>query len=328
MENIDLAGIGALNLDLIYQVKDPDGLEIILDGLRPGGEFTLSPESEAELSKRLKNHATLLTKSGGGAASNAMRAASKLGLSCLMAGRVGADADGDYLLKELAGVDISLIKRGGASGRCLIILDPQGERTIFVSPGANDDLSISDIDETRLKTSKWIHLTSFAGEGPFLAQSRLMDFLPPETSVSFDPGELHARHLDHPASNKILARTALIFLNEAEAEILTGKSDEAAAGIILSQGPRIAVIKRGGAGCSIYTADNKFDIAAYQVQVVDSTGAGDVFAASFLAAVTRGLKLPECGKFASLAAARSISGQGRESYPGKALWDEFFALNR
>ena len=53
MKNIDLAGIGALNLDLIYQVKNSESLEIILDGLRPGGEFTLSSESEAELSGRL-----------------------------------------------------------------------------------------------------------------------------------------------------------------------------------------------------------------------------------------------------------------------------------
>ncbi len=132
--------------------------------------------------------------------------------------------------------------------------------------------------------------------------------------VSFDPnlrpeilGAEKVRELCQP----VLDRVYIVFPSGEEATMLTGEDNsEKAVQVLLSRSAEIVVLKRGVQGCSIYTAEERVDVPAFQVEEVDPTGAGDCFDAAFLVGCLRGLKLRECGRFANAVGALAVTKRG------------------
>jgi len=151
---MDVIGLGALNLDLIYET------DCSFLGIEYGRERQGRDGEEESLLHILKKKGKLKAKSGGGSAANTIYALARMGFSCGYVGKVGKDKRGNSLLKGLkkAGVDTKEIKRDEQSGLCLILLDEVGERTIFVFPNANDELSYSEIDINYLNKAKFLHM--------------------------------------------------------------------------------------------------------------------------------------------------------------------------
>ncbi|GAI34645.1 unnamed protein product, partial [marine sediment metagenome] len=211
---MDVVGLGALNVDLIYQV-DPTLL-----GLEAGRERVGSYHEFEDLLNSLKSKAKLRIKNGGGSAANTIYALAKMGFSCGYLGKVGKDGEGDFLLEGLmkVGVNTEKIKREGRSGLCVVLLGKRKDRSIIILPHTNDTFSDSDLDPEYVNEAEFLHMSSFLGDVPFKAQKTIARKT--RAKISFDPGEPHASK-GMKELIPILERTFILFSTGREVEILT-----------------------------------------------------------------------------------------------------------
>ncbi|MGQ9531306.1 MAG: carbohydrate kinase family protein [Desulfotomaculales bacterium] len=320
MTRLDLVGFGALNVDLVYRVPDLSVLRRAGLEAAPGRETVRPREELPHLLALLASAGRLVAREGGGSAANTAVACARLGLRAGVVGRVGADEDGDFLLGTMAGLDLRGVVRAGRTGWSLVVLGPEGDRCIFVFPGTNEELGSGDVDLSFLSAARVVHLSSLVGPGPRLAQQEAVAALPPEVVVSLDPGEIYAR-LGAAALEGLLRRTAFLLTTAEEVAMLTGREWEEGARELLGFGPEVVVVRRGALGATIFTARREWAVPPVPTEVVDTTGAGDVFNAAFLAGFLRGHPLEECGRLAARAAAASLKGYGRTRYPGPEVFD-------
>jgi sugar/nucleoside kinase (ribokinase family) len=305
--------LGAINVDLKFQVDDLEGfLNAWGTGLSRGGEEAVSREDEARLTALLARYGRAAGRFGGGMAANTAYALACLGLPVGLAGRVGNDAEGEFLKKSLAGVDLSHVVAQGESGRAYILTDREGEHTILVAPNTNDDLKEADIPWEALAAAPYLHLTALVGRGPLLVQQRVASRVPDTVRLSLDPGELHAR-LGWAALEDILDHLETLIVTENEWQLLGGEPK-----VHPNWAPPVVVIKRGPLGARLITPPRYLDFPVeLGGDLVDTLGAGDVFAAGYLAGRISGLHLNACVRLGNRAAAVSLRGAGRDSYPNR-----------
>jgi sugar/nucleoside kinase (ribokinase family) len=315
----DAIGIGALNLDLVYEVNDLAALRQDGWSLHPGRETSLPPEEFRKLLQELMVRGVLRSSSGGGSAANTIVALARMGFRTGFVGRVGADEEGTLILSEMKGVDLSQVKTGGVSGICLVVLDRQKDRALVVQPYANDDLGFEDLNLHYLAESRYLHLSAFVGNAPFDAQRRLMNMLPPEVKVSLDPGELYAQR-GMKEIHPLIKRSSVLFATVHEISTITHKKDyKDGCRKIASQGPEVVVCKKGAKGAYCLSQEEEVEFRPQrETVVIDNTGAGDVYNAGFLCGLLLGRPLDKCLAFAHKVAAKSLGGYGRRHYPDAA----------
>ncbi len=304
MNNIEVIGLGALNIDNIYQVE-----RILEDGEAVVKESGLFP---------------------GGSAANTIYGLAKLGVYTGFTGIVGDDAEGKILFDDFqkTGVDTSQIqvKPGAKTGSTLCLSDRLGKRSLYVLPGANNLLTMDDLDLTYINQARMLHLSSFADDRQFKVLLELMDKLDPSIKLSFSPGAFYAsRGLE--TLKPILARTYTLFINESEIQQLTGKDFKAGAENCLNQGCQMVVVTLGK-GASYKTVmttsyirdiENEYVVEPGNKNIIsalDTTGAGDAFASGFIYGLVKGKGLEECGRLGNITAQFSITKIGaREGLP-------------
>jgi len=310
--SMDVVGLGALNVDLIYEA-DPTSL-----GLEAGRERVGSFEEFKDILRSLKREGKLRMRSGGGSAANTVYALGKMGISSGLVGKVGQDEEGDFLLRDLqeAGVDTSRVTRNKRSGLCIVLLGRKRDRSILILPGANDSLSYPEIDLDYINKAEFLHMSSFLGEIPFHMQKEVT--AKTRAKISFDPGESHAiRGIKELAP--IFKRCFILFPSGKEIETITGKNYKEGARELLEYGIKIIACTLGEKGSYILSREVELQIPPFKTQVLDTTGAGDVYAAGFLAGLLKDLPLIRCARLASKAASLSVAGYGRLSYPDAGL---------
>ena len=320
MENngakLDVIGFGAINLDFIYEI---DSLDHVSDGgasLRPGQEIFTERESFARIRGKVEKAGQLKATAPGGSAANTVFALARMGFKTGLIGKVGSDSDGKILLEAMNGVDLRGVTRGGTSGRCLCILDARRDRFLVLEPNANDTLTAQEVSQRHAINTHYIHLTSFVGKEPFTAQKSLIDRLGPATRISFDPGEVYARR-GLGALRPLIERSFVVFVTEDEVKRLTDLDFTSGSDLLLGMGPSIVACKRGKKGAYVVSHSDRVMLPAEPVEVVDNTGAGDVFNAGFLAGLLLNRPVAECARFGIALATRSLSGFGRDQYPDR-----------
>lgn len=303
-----MVGLGALNLDRLYavpQLIQDGGVEVLRSGAQPGGS-----------------------------AANTVYALAKLGLRCGFVGIVGDDDAGEALLAsfEEAGVDTSGIRvePGATTGQTICITAGQGQKAIYIVPGANRLLNADEVDPSYLGDARHVHISSFVGEDAFSQQSRVVEKLPPQTKLSFALDALYTRR-GLGDMERLLSRCTLLFANAEELQELTGQELPAAAHSCLGLGCETVVVtfgsgRRRGRGhkvtASLIVTRRKTKrgpefiehaVPAFKTHdgpVVDTTGAGDAFAAGFLFGIVHEYSLPTCGALGHTAAGFSLGGLG------------------
>jgi ribokinase len=318
----DVIGFGALNLDLIYTLPDIRDLTSSFSQVKAGSEVSVGTRDFDAIVRLLDAKGTLQARSGGGQAANTLFSLDRLLFRTGYVGKVGSDEYGDFLLTTLGEMDTRGIVRQGTSGVCLSVLGQDiQERTNIIAPNTNDTLSYEDIDVRYLAGARVVHMTSFVGDQPLNAQKRIAAELPDEVAITFDPNEVYT---SRPLTDllPIVEKARVLFLTDREVMLLTGKS-HLANGVkaLLDCGPDILVCKKGYRGATIYSKSEgiELDVPAKGVQVVDKTGAGDVFAAGFIAGMLSNLPTEGSAKLASEMAAASITGYGRTRYPSDGI---------
>ena len=315
-DTFDVVGFGALNVDLMYQA-DLSAIAEIVRNARPGTETTLPREEMYRLLQELERRGHFKHKAAGGQAANTVVALSRMGFRCGYIGCVGDDEEGTFLTDALESVDTAGVVGQGKSGVCVVILDETGERTMIVFPNANDTMCYERVNVAYVSGARFVYLTSFVGEQPFEAQKKLVEEVGNGCRIALDPGELYARRgLDQ--LREIIEQAEIVFATDSEIETLTGMDYLRGCQEVLAVGASIIACKRGQKGSYIVSRDIAFEIPAQAVDVVDTTGAGDVYAAGFIAGLLRGASLQRCASFASRAAAKSVTGYGRSCYPDES----------
>jgi len=312
MNGIKVVGLGALNMDYLYRVE-----RILDDGEAVVNESTSSP---------------------GGSAANTIYGLAKLGVNTGFTGVVGDDAEGKILLQDFqkVGVDISQIKvkPQAKTGVVLCLSDRLSKRSLYVLPGANNLLTMDDLDLSYINQATLLHLSSFADDRQFKVSVELIKKLDSSIKVSFAPGALYAAK-GLKALAPILDRTHVIFVNQSEIQQLTGKGFKAGAETCLEQGCHIVAVTLGegtelelGKGtsrrtvtavCYIRDIGNECIVEPGNKNIIsalDTTGAGDAFATGFLYGLLKGLDLKECGLLGDVVARFSTAKMGaRQGLP-------------
>lgn len=289
MTRFDAVGFGALNVDKLFKVNK-----------------IASAEEESFV--------TGFEEACGGSAANTIVGLARLGCKVGFIGKVADDRDGRMLLEDFRreGVDTNgiIVARHGRSGTAMGFVDRKGERALYVDPGVNDTIEFDEVNKEYAFQTRFLHLTSFVGEKSFQTQKRLFEILPKNVKVSLDIGELYARK-GLEALEPILSRTFVMMPNAKELQILTKKADyRENAELLLEKGVKTVAVKLGSKGC--YVADGKEShmIEAFEVNVVDTTGAGDAFCAGFLYGLISGKSLYECGRLGNFVASKCIMKMG------------------
>lgn len=265
---------------------------------------------------------------GGGCAANFALACARLGAKSKLFAKVGDDIFGNHVLNTLKaeGVDVNDVVLGSGNTGATVALIQGFDRSFITYPGENANLSIDDINLDRLE-GDLVHLPSF-----FLLKSlesgypELMEKISSKIitfDTGFDPGGFKSERMEYLKS--IIKRADIFFPNLTEAKRIMGlkgklsrKEQFALVKKYLACGLEIIVIKKGEKGCIASDGREILEIPAFDVKIEDikdTTGAGDVFNAGFAVSYLEGKSLEECCRFASAAAAISITGEGWTSYP-------------
>jgi ribokinase len=256
---------------------------------------------------------------GGGSAANTAAWLVAAELESGFLGRVGADIPGQAALDGLreGGVDVhASVDPTLATGTCVVLVDDRAERTMIPSAGANAALSAADVDAVALDAFQHLHVSGYAlfGGGRDAALHAMERARAAGLSLSI--GAASSAPLRAAGAEQFLtwAAETLLFANRDEAEVLTGSADVEQSVRMIAGRTGQAVVTAGARGAAWSDGTSVITAAAESVEVVDSTGAGDAFAAGFLAA-RFGRAAPEV----ALAFAHGLSARACQVVGGRPI---------
>jgi sugar/nucleoside kinase (ribokinase family) len=256
----------------------------------------------------------------GGSAANSMAGAAACGADVAFVGQVAADQLGTIFTHDMRALgvrfDTPAMEDGPPTGRCLILVTPDGERTMNTCPGAAHCLPPGAVDEAAVRAASILYLEGylFGPELPRQAMFRAIDIAhAADRTVAFTLSESVCLPGRKEPLQRLIAGGGidLIFANESEALQLAGAADLDAAIDRLSGQVETLVFTRGAAGALAFENGVRTEVPAISVQqVVDTTGAGDLFASGFLAARCKGHPIDRQLMTGGIAAAEIITHFG------------------
>jgi len=254
----------------------------------------------------------------GGSAANSMLAAAHFGCRAHLTCQVGADAAGRFFLAELAraGVGANRNAQGmaGETGQCLVLVTPDAERSMHTVLGSSTALSPANLHPELFAAADYLYLEGYlcTAASPRAAAIRARELAQRETvkialSLS-DPGLV--AQFAGPLREMAGARLDLLFCNAAEALAWSGCATLEEASEVLQEGAAAYAITLGAAGALCFDGRRKFQVAAPPVDAIDTNGAGDMFAGTMLACLSRGLDFSNAAAVACRAAAHLVTQPG------------------
>lgn len=308
-----LFGIGAAILDIEASVSSQFLVE---NSLEKGSMCIVSNDQQVSIINRLENNSKLHRNSGGSVC-NSIVASSQLGLRTYFCGKVANDLDGDTFISDLKQFNVTSSETRdmlGQTGTCLVLVSEDGERTMMTNLGSSSSVTESDLDVDALKKSKWLFT-----EGYLLAGETTRQLVKKALTVAQTEGVRRAITLSDVSIVRdyredlldILSRPAeIIFCNKNEVmEFMKSKClDDACRD--LKKFCKAFAVTNGAEGAIIYNGTEMKRVPGFKARSLDSTGAGDVFAGSFLAAISHGNDYFEAGLIANHCAAAVVSQFG------------------
>lgn len=320
MTTNDIYGIGAALLDTEIDVSDQDLTNF---GIEKGVMTLVDSSRQQELIHALSDHLVHSKRASGGSGANSIFAARYFGSSTFYSCKVSNDADGQFYLDELTQAGVQSHKQNGKSegvtGKCLVLITPDAERTMNTFLGISETLSTEDLDQDVLSESKWAYIegylvTSATGKpaAELVRQTASENNVKTAVSLS-DP--FIAEHFRSGMKDIIGQGVDLIFCNEAEALSFTESDSLEQACEQLKGYTKTYAITCGAEGALVFDGTTETKVAGKQVKAVDTNGAGDMFAGAFLHSICAGKTYAEAADFANKAAALVVSQYGPRLRP-------------
>ncbi|MFL0801772.1 MAG: adenosine kinase [Agarilytica sp.] len=320
MTKYNIYGIGAALVDTEIEVTDNDLSTFKIDK----GVMTLVDENrQNDLMDHLSEHLVASKRASGGSAANSIIAASYFGASTFYSCKVAGDDNGNFYLNDLSNAKVEFHANNGSAtgitGKCLVMITPDAERTMNTFLGISETLSEEDIDIDALKAADYAYIegylvTSDTGRPAAKKLRELAKEHGIKTAVSLsDPAIVE---FFHSGLTEIIGDGVdLLFCNEDEARNYTKTSSLEEACESLKAIAKSFAITRGAKGALVFDGENHISIDSHAVKAIDTNGAGDMFAGAFLYALTQGKSYETAGKLASKAASVVVSQFGPRLRP-------------
>jgi len=315
MTKYHVYGIGNALVDKEFEVED-DFLKAT--NIDKGLMTLVEQERLVEILEKLKATFGLKKRASGGSAANTIIAVSYFGGNTFYSCNVANDETGDFYVKDLkaAGVDTNLgdDREDGTTGKCLVMVTPDAERTMNTYLGITANLSDKHLDEEAIKASEYLYIEGYlvssdTARPAAIEAKRIAEANGVKTAFTFsDPAMV--QFFKDGLVEMIGDGVDLLFCNEAEALNYCGVDTIDSAVEQLKKIAKSFVITLGSKGALVFDGENQLDIAPHAITAVDSNGAGDMFAGAFLYAITHGHSYQQAGDLASLASAEVVSNFG------------------
>jgi sugar/nucleoside kinase (ribokinase family) len=314
MKKYDVYGIGNAIVDIVTEVEH----DFFTKNEIEKGVMTLVDEKrQHHLMKAIDMERSIL--SGGGSAGNTVTAINQLGGRSFYSCLVAKDDMGKFFLDDLKknGIDTNLKHENcpeGITGKCLVMTSPDAERTMNTFLGISSFLSPEQLDEEAIKNSSYVYLEGYLvaspkGQEAMKEAKKIAERNKVSVALTFSDASM-VKYFSTQMQEIVGASVDLLFCNEEEAMIYTGTNSVAEAREKLKQVAKRFAITLGANGALIYDGDTFIQIEPYKVKAIDSNGAGDMFAGSFMYAITNGHSYANAGKLASLASSKVVSQFG------------------
>jgi Sugar kinases, ribokinase family len=322
MARYHVYGLGNALVDTEFSVTD-DFLE--QEKIQKGVMTLVDEEAQRVLFERLSQRFGIKKRAGGGSAANTIYAISQFGGSTYYSCKVADDEPGDFYLQELGSHNIHTNlgsgRDHGTTGKCLVMVSPDTERTMLTFLGISEKLDSSAIDAEALRDSQFLYMEGYLVTSPTGRQA-VID----ARKIAEANGVKTALTLSDPAmvqffrgglEEMIGDGVDLLFANETEAMTWAGTRSVEDAIPALQKIAKVLVLTLGPDGALVVDGDERTPIEPVKVQAIDTNGAGDMFAGAFLYGLTTGHDYATSGKLAALAAATTVSHFGPRLSPAQ-----------
>lgn len=309
----DVLGIGNAIVDVIARAEEDF---LLRHGMRKG-TMALIDQARAEAVYDAMGPAVEVS---GGSAANTTVGLASLGARAAFVGKIRNDVLGRAFAHDITAAGVAFATApataGPSTGRCYVLVTPDGERTMNTYLGAAQDLHPDDIDPEAIAASTVIYLEGYLwdprhAKDAFLKAAKIAHEAGRKVALSLSDAFCVDRWRDEFRQLMRSRTVDLIFANEAELHSLYQTADLDTALKALRADIDVAVVTRSEKGCLVVNPDDIEAVPAFPVErVVDSTGAGDLFAAGFLSGLARGVDDRACGRLGALAAAEVIQHLG------------------
>ncbi len=313
-------GLGAALVDTEVEVSDQDLNNFQIEK----GVMTLVDEArQHQLINLLEGHLVTANRASGGSAANSIIAAQYFGASTFYSCKVANDDNGQFYLNDLARAGVaypdSSLQAEGITGKCLVMITDDAERTMNTFLGISETLSVDQIDETALKQSQFAYIegylvTSPTGKAAAMRLRELAVQANVRTAISLsDPGIVEFFYAD--LKEMVGDSIDLLFCNEAEALKFTQTQTLDEACEKLQTAAKTFAVTRGAKGARVFDGQTFSDAPAPAVKAVDTNGAGDMFAGAFLYGICHGQSYQQAAIFANKAAGLVVAQYGPRLKP-------------
>jgi sugar/nucleoside kinase (ribokinase family) len=307
----DIIGIGNAIVDVVSPTDDQF---LSKHDMRKGGMALIDSDAADILYGAMPTGA----ESSGGSAANTCAVAAALGARVAYLGKVAADGLGATFRSDIAAAGVHFptpaLEGGLATARCLILVTPDGQRTMNTFLGACVSFGEADVDEALVAESAVLYLEGYlfdppAAQAAFRRAAAAAHAAGRQVALSLSDAFCVDRH--RAAFRELVAESVdILFANESEICSLYELGDFDAAAEAARADVALAALTRSEEGSVILRGAERVVVSAEPTKVVDTTGAGDAYAAGFLAGYTAGRSLAACGRLGSVAAAEVISHYG------------------
>ena len=309
----DVLGIGNAIVDVIARAEDDF---LVKQGMAKGGMSLIDEPRAASIYKVMGS----TTESSGGSAANTIVGVASFGARAAFVGKVKDDQLGKVFAHDIraAGVafDTKAATDGPATASCYVLVTPDGERTMNTYLGAAQNLHPRDIDPAVIGSAAITYLEGYLwdpkdAKEAFVKAAKAAHDAGRQVSLTlsdaFCVGRYRSEFLDLIRNGTV----DILFANESELKSLYETADFDTAAAALRKDAKLAAVTRSEKGCVVLSRDKVTEVAASPInKLVDTTGAGDLFAAGFLFGLARKADHATCGKLGGLAAAEVIQHVG------------------
>jgi len=333
MKKYDVYAIGNALVDIEYHSTPHKLVEL---GIDKGVMTLIDEQRQNSLIAQLSDSHESMTC--GGSAANSIIALAQMGASTHLDCRVSNDMTGQVFARDLhdSGVNSNLDFKplpGGITGKCLVFVTPDADRTMNTFLGVSGDLDSSDIDQEAVKKSEYIYIEGYLASADNTRDAaievrRIAEGQDIKTSLTLsDPNMV--KFFRESIEAMIGDQVDLLFANEDEALELaaTDSLDEAVE--MFKKISRSFAITRGKEGALLFDGLGLIEVKPKKVKAIDTLGAGDMFAGAFLYGLTQGMSFHQSGELASLASSKIVTqfGPRLETRQTQALLQSFKAGN-
>lgn len=310
----DVYAIGNALVDMEYEVHD----EFFKKNNIDKGLMTLVDEERQNYLLNALGTAPKKQQCGGSAA-NTVIAAAQFGGKGYYSCKVAKDPIGNFYFQDLQdnGVDSNLLhqdREEGVTGKCLVLITPDAERTMNTFLGITSSISKTEVDMEAIRRSKYMYMEGYlvaspTGRAAAVQARKIAEAAGVKTALTFSDVNM-VKFFKEGLQEMMGEKIDLLFANESEACAFTEVDDIMLAREELKKVAKTFVITLGENGAMIFDGETFIDIEPYPVQAVDSNGAGDMYAGAFLYGITNHHTFASAGKLASMAASRVVSQFG------------------